>query len=137
MCYFLYGAINDGINHSDYEKIIKNTGYHFLRFGNVDSVNEGVANCDSSYRITFHHCDCDTAIGQKDTSKKELEALRALLLRLQDVRGMKYVLISKNWWKESNCRQETVHIQDVDILHFLANMEENCLYKLELYQKYY
>ena len=69
MCYFLYGAINDGINVDDYEKTIKDTEYHF-RFGNITSVNECVASCDNSYRITLNHCDCDTAIGQKHTNKK-------------------------------------------------------------------
>ena len=69
MCYFLYGAINDGINKDDYEKTVKDTEYHFS-FGNVHSVNECVASCDSSYRITLHHCDCDTAIGQNILTKK-------------------------------------------------------------------
>jgi hypothetical protein len=136
MCYFLYGAINEGINKDDYEKIAKNTEYHFS-FGDVESVNECVTNCDSSYRITLNHCDCDTAIGQKHTNKKELEELKDLLLNLQNVRGIKHILISKNWWEETNNKQETVHIQDIDILHFLANMEDNCLYKIELYKKYY
>ena len=136
MCYFLYGAINDVINADDYEKTMKDTEYRFS-FGNMEAVNGGVASCDSSYRITLNNCDCDTAIGQKHTSKKELEELKALLLNLQNVRGIRYVLISKNWWGETNDKQETVHIQDVDILHFLANMEDNCLYKIELYKKYY
>ena len=136
MCYFLYGAINDGINKDDYEKITKDAEYHF-NSGDVNSVNKCVAICGDSYRITLNHCDCDTAIGQKHTNKKELEELRDLLLNLQNVRGIKYVLISKNWWEETNNKQETVHIQDIDILHFLANMEDNCLYKLELYKKYY
>ncbi|MBR3778822.1 MAG: hypothetical protein IKL13_03740, partial [Clostridia bacterium] len=70
-------------------------------------------------------------------NKKGLEELKDLLLNLQNVRGIKYVLISKNWWKETNSKQETVHIQEMDILHFLANMEDNCLYKIELYKKYY
>ena len=136
MCYFLYGAINEGVNTDDCEKITKGTGYHFA-LGNVDSVNEGVANCDDTYRITGDHCDCDTAIGQKRIGKKELEKFRELLLDLQNVRGIKYLLISKNWWEETNSKQQTVHLQDIDILHFLANMEDNCLYKLELYKKYY
>ena len=136
MCYFLYGAINDGINVDDYEKTIKDTEYHFS-FGNITSVNECVASCDNSYRITLNHCDCDTAIGQKHTNKIELEDLKDLLLNLQNVRGIKHILISKNWWKETNNKQETVHIQDIDILYFLANMEDNCLYKIELYKKYY
>lgn len=136
MCYFLYGAINGGVNADDYEKTIKNTEYHF-NFGNIKSVNNCVASCGDSYRITFNYCDCDTAIGQKHTNKKELAELKELLLNLQNVRGIKYVLISKNWWEETNNRQETVHIQDIDLLYFLANMEDNCLYEIELYKKYY
>lgn len=136
MCYFLYGAINGEINTDDYEKTIRDTEYHF-NFGNIKSVNECVASCDSSYRITLNHCDCNTAIGQKHTKKKELEELKDLLLDLQKVRGIKYVLLSKNWWEETNNKQETVHIQDIDILYFLANIEDNCLYKIELYKKYY
>lgn len=136
MCYFLYGAINDGINQADYEKIAKDTEYHFS-CGNADAVNKCVESCGKSYRITLDYCDCHTPIGQKHTNKKGLEELKALLLNLQDVRGIKYVLISKNWWEETNTKQETVHIQDIDILRFLANMEDNCLYKLELYKKYY
>ncbi len=136
MCYFLYGAINDGINTDDYKKAIKGTEYHF-RAGNMEFVNKCVESCDSRYRITLKHCDCDTAIGQKHVNKKELEELKELLLNLQNVRGIKWVIISKNWWKEHNNKQETVHIQDVDILQFLANIEENCLYKIELYKKYY
>ena len=105
MCYFLYGAINEGVNTDDCEKITKGTGYHFA-LGNVDSVNEGVANCDDTYRITSNHCDCDTAIGQKAIGKKELEKFRELLLDLQNVRGIKYLLISKNWWEETNSKQQ-------------------------------
>lgn len=115
MCYFLYGAINDGINTDDYKKTIRDTEYHFS-FGDIRSVNECVASCDSRYRITLDHCDCDTAIGQKQTNKKGLEKLKDLLLDLQNVRGIKYVLMSKNWWKETNNKQETVHICLVAIL---------------------
>ena len=135
MCYFLYGAINDGINADDYKKAIKDSEYHFS-CGSISSVNECVAGCNDSHRITFNHCDCETAIGKKHINEKELEKLKGLLLDLQNVRGIKYVLISKNWWKETNKKQETVHIRDIDILHFLANIEENCLYKIELYKKY-
>ncbi len=136
MCYFLYGAVNDGINADDYNKVIKNTGFYF-RIGDTTAVNECVAGCDSSYRITRNHCDCHTAEGQKHTHKNELKELRELLLNLQNVRGIRYVLISKNWVNETNNKQETVHIQDIDVLCFFADMEDNCLYRIDLYKKYY
>ena len=118
MCYFLYGAINDGINSDDYNRQIKNCEYHF-NIGNIDAVNNCVKNCEEDYRITFNLCDCDTAIGQKHTNKAQLKTLEDLLHNLKNVRGIKHVLISKNWWKETNNKQETVHIDDIDILYFL------------------
>ncbi len=136
MCYFLYGAINDSVNKQEYEKVMKNSEFHF-NFGDITDVNACVKHCEEKYRITFHSCDCDTAIGQKHTNKKQLKSLQALLLSLKEVQGIKYLLLSKNWWKEKNTEQETVHIDDINILYFLANMEENCLYKIELYKKYY
>ncbi len=136
MCYFLYGAVNEGCNAEDYNKATKGAKYRF-HFGDVNAVNDGVKNCDERYRITFTPCDCDTAIGKKHTNKKQLKELQALLLDLRKVRDIRYLLISKNWWEEQNDRQETVHIDDIDILHFLANIEDNCLYKIELYKKYY
>lgn len=136
MCYFLYGAVNNGINDDDYKIAIKNSEYIF-NCGDINDVNDCVENCGVEYRITTNHCDCDTAIGQKHTNKEELKSLEKLLLNLKKVRGIKYILISKNWVEETNNKQETVHIDDIDILHFFANAEDNCLYKIELYKKYY
>ena len=136
MCYFLYGAVNSGVNVNDYQKVAGAAGYCF-NVGDVQDVNACVENCGDHYRINGNHCDCYTALGAGHTNKKELHELKDLLLRLKDVRGIKYVLISKNWWEETNEKQETVHINDIDILHFLANIENNCLYKIELYPKYY
>ncbi len=136
MCYFLYGAVNIGANADDCKKAMNDGEYRF-NIGDLASVNACVENCEEYYRITVGHCDCDSPIGKKDASAKELKKLKQLLLHLKDVRNIKYVLISKNWWKERNDKQETVHIEDIDVAHFLANMEDNCLYKIELYKKYY
>ncbi len=136
MCYFLYGAINSGINAEDYNKTIQNSEFRFAP-GTLKDVNACVENCGDSYRITLNHCDCDTAIGEKQTNQKQLKVLKELLISFKDIRGIKYILISKNWWQETNEKQETVHIDDIDVLYFLANMEDNCLYKIELFKKYY
>lgn len=135
MCYFLYGAVNNGINTADYTSATKDFEYHF-NCGDMEDVNDCVVKCGIDYRITDHYCDCDTAIGQKHTNKKQLKTFEELLLHLKEIRGIKYILISKNWWEETNNKQETVHIDDIDIVHFLANMENNCLYKIELYKRY-
>lgn len=136
MCYFLYGAINDGANTADVAKALTNSHYRFP-FGNAEAVNHCVETCGDNYRLTFRACDCDTAMGQGRTDSPQLKEFETLLHKLRDVRGIKHVFISKNWWKESNSRQETVHIDDIDLLSFLANMEESCLYKIQLYKRNY
>lgn len=135
MCYFLYGAVNEGVNAGDYERVMKNAAFHF-RTGKSWNVDACVAKCASDYRITDRQCDCDTAIGGKDSTKQELKDLEALLNSLRSVRGIKYILLSKNWWKETNQKQQTVHISDIDAKQFLAHAEDNCLYKIHLYTKY-
>ncbi|MBQ2758893.1 MAG: hypothetical protein IKJ88_05685 [Clostridia bacterium] len=136
MCYFLYGAVNREINERDYKNIIKNSKYHFVP-GDIADVNSCVANCAENYRITSNHCDCESAVGGKDIYNEELKNWEELLLKLKTAQGIKYVLLSKNWWKETNTKQETIHIDDVDIASFLADIENNCLYQIYLYPKYY
>lgn len=136
MCYFLHGAINEGVKASDYNNIMKNSQYHFT-VGTAENVNKSVKKQDALYRLTSSHCDCDTPIGKKDTEDVELEDFAKTLRKLKTVRGIKYILLSKNWWNQNNEKQKTVHIDDINLLRFLANIEDNCLYKIELYPKYY
>ncbi|MBE6767167.1 MAG: hypothetical protein IKL62_03955 [Clostridia bacterium] len=135
MCYFLYGALNEGINSEDYKAATENSKYHF-NLGREKDVNDAVRECDAGYRITVDHCDCENAIGAGDINRAELAAAADLLLSLKKVRGIKYVLLSKNWWEKENNEQKTVHIDDIDILSFLAELKENCLYKIELYPRF-
>ena len=136
MCYFLYGAINDGLNPADYTKVMQDSLYHF-RTGTAADVNAAVKKCDPEYRITFQHCDCDTPLGSGRTNTAKMKEFEELLLDLQTIRGIKHILVSKNWWEDVNTKTETVHIFDLDLPYFLANMQDNCLYKIELYPRYY
>ncbi|MBR2715329.1 MAG: hypothetical protein IKB73_03880 [Ruminococcus sp.] len=136
MCYFLYGAVNEGVNISDYNNAVMNSNFLF-KIGTADDVNSFVKNCGTDYRITSEHCDCHTSIGCNDANNKELENYKELLLKFRTIRGIKYVLLSKNWWKNTNSKHKAVHIDDIDISNFLSNIKEDCLYKLELYPRFF
>lgn len=136
MCYFLYGAVNKGVNENDLLNTTKNFNF-CLNIGDIRDVNLSVNNCTNDFRITTNYCDCNTAIGQNHSENAEIKELSSLLFNLKEVRGIKYALISKNWWKNRNKRQETIHIDDVDVPTFLAGVQDNCLYRIELYKKYY
>lgn len=136
MCYFLYGTVNDGINENDFNSKTENTDYHF-KIGKKDDLSKCIKECKADYRITYNHCDCDSPVGAKDTDNEELKELGKLLIDLKSVRGIKHIYISKNWIEETNTKEETVHIDDIDIVSFLADVEENCLYKIEMYSRYF
>lgn len=121
---------------SDYDKALKNSKYHF-NIGNKDDVNICVKNCGHEYRITSDICDCDNPIGAKKVGKKSLKDFEEVLLNLRSVRGIKYIYLSKNWAEETNEEEITVHLNDIEILPFFANIKENCLYRIDLYRKYY
>lgn len=136
MCYFLRGAINDGINTLDYEKVLNDMNLHFL-IGTDQDVNLSVRNEDGIYRITNEYCDCGTPVGCGHTNMKGLDSYIKDILRLRTVRGIKHIYICKNWTGEYNETKETVHIDDIDFPCFLANIQDNCLYKIHIYKKYY
>jgi hypothetical protein len=99
MCYFLYGAINDGINSIDYSRIDPNNHYHF-RIGSKIEVIKSINRCDSNFRITSCVCDCETSLGSHKTGEKDLSDLSKLINTLRDVRGIKHIYLSKNWFNE-------------------------------------
>ena len=135
MCYFLYGSINKEINRNDYKEAIQNSEYYF-NMGSKDDVNSCVQRDGFEYRITSNICDCDTPVGSKQINEG-LEELSKLLINLKAIRGIKYITISKNWVNETNEKEAIVHIEDINVTQYLANIEERTLYKIELYKKYY
>ena len=136
MCYYLYGSINKEVNREDYENVLKK-GYSFhFNIGSRHDVKMSVLNCESDYMISDSVCDCETAVGRKDPNNPELKELKDLLLDLRSVRDVQCVYLSKNWTGKINKKEKTVRIDDIDILEFLANVEDNCLYKIEMIRKY-
>lgn len=135
MCYFLYGAVNRGVNDYDYGKALNSSEYRFAK-GNSDDIIKSI-NIDESFRLTSGHCDCGCALSEKDPEKAEIKAFENLLFRFRDIRGIRYALLLKHWSAVTDIKQETVHIDDISLPRFLADMEENCLYKIELYPRYY
>ncbi|MFT3952069.1 MAG: hypothetical protein QM689_09055 [Oscillospiraceae bacterium] len=133
MCYFLYGGINDDVDASDYAAIMSGRNFKFAK-GDEDVVNRGVTACNPAYRITENYCDCETAIGEHNADSGEIRELAELIHALRKARWIKYVLLSKNWWENSNETVECVHIDEIDPAQYLADIADNCLYKIYLYQ---
>lgn len=135
MCYFLYGGINHGINIGDYKNTANQSPF-FFNEGLESDINGCIENCGSDYRITNSHCDCETALGSHNTNVYDLLVLSEYINQLREVRGIKHIFISKNWWKHKTIKEQTVHIDDIGIIQYLADIENDCLYKIQLFRKY-
>ncbi len=137
MCYIVHGAINDNINTRDLEHAICNSGYRF-KPATKHELKINIANKNCKYRITTRgQCDCDFPIGMHNKFAKELVELAELIYEFRDIRNVKHILISKTWISDGNKKEETIHIDDIDDLtSFFADMKEDCLYCIELYERY-
>ena len=130
MCMFLYGGINEDVNISDYVKE-KQSAYHF-KSGSVETIKRDLKARNYEYTITHDYCDCGTFIGQANADHKEVKELAEYIESLRDMRGIKWVCIAKKWWDDDIEENQTVHIDDVDLQHFLAHIKEKCLYKIRM-----
>ena len=141
MCYFLYGGINEGINIKDFKKI-QNDCFDF-HVTTKDEFEEAIYQDNHEYYMTHSMCDCGSPIGKgkENLNSEELKYIKELadyIYKFCDIRGVRYILISKSEaCDEIEKEEETVHIQDIDLISYLANIEENRIYKIQLFKRYY
>ena len=130
MCYILYGAIDKAIDYDDYESALKNSPYKFS-IGTKHDVKMCIINDSYEYRVTDWVCDCDFPVGKNDESAEQLVELANLIYELKNAKNSKCIYMSKSWAGKRNKAEKTVRINDMDIVSFLANMDLECLYKID------
>lgn len=135
MCYIAYSAVNPEINIADYEKLFRNSEYHF-RPGTRHDIKMAVAEESENFRLTHLCCDCDLPLCKGDTRAPELLELATQLEKLRTVRGIKCVYLCKTWTGKRNKKEETVHIEDLNLPEFLAGMSKQTLYRIDLYPRF-
>ena len=91
---------------------------------------------EADFRLTTRPCDCDFPLGAGKPEAEDLKELARLLRSLRSARNAKCVWLCKTWAGTRNKSEETLHIDDVDLPRFLAAAEADCLYRIDLYQRY-
>lgn len=134
MCYYLYGAVNKGVDRSDWEEVTSGKNYCF-NIGTKHDVKMSVQDVALDYRITSGMCDCETALGLGEKDHEEIAELASLLEEMRLIRDVECVYLCKTWQGKRNKKEETYHIEDIDLPAFLADMEENCLYRIDLFSR--
>ena len=133
MCYFLYGCINEKANSEDVAKI-QNGIFRFEK-GSRAELEAGINTCGNRFRLTGRTCDCGTGIGKNDADLPDIKELAAYIGQLKAVKNIQYICIAKNWWQEPVEKTESVHIDDIESIPFLAGLGERCLYTVRFYNR--
>jgi len=135
MCYFLYGGINEDANLGDLEKL---KGLYHFQPATATAFEIGVNNNNSQFYLNSDvYCDCGTPIGLHHPNKKGIKEYADGIKALRDVRSIKYIYIAKSWRENKIKSRQTVHIDDIDLPYFLAEVENDCLYEIQMFCKYY
>ena len=132
MCYMLYGAMDPSVHPGDYAKASQGSEYAFP-IGTKHDVKMAILKDSGNYRVTQWVCDCDFPAGKQDPTAKELHSLAKLITDLQVARNAKCLYLAKAWTGQACKFEERVHIKDLNLPAFLANLQERCLYRIDLY----
>ena len=135
MCYYAYSAVNPEINTADHERLLRGSSF-FFRPGTKHDIKMAVAKETDDYRLTDWYCDCDLGLCEGGAQVPELREIAECLRNLQKARNAKCVYLCKTWTGDRNKKEETVHIEDLDLTEFLASMKTETLYRIDLYERY-
>ena len=135
MCYFLYASLYGDIPASDYQSVQKRYPYK-ISPGTKHDLKLTVAAAEdcvqSDFRCTDWVCDCDSPVGQHDPDDPMIRSLGALISELAALPGAKQIHLCKTWAGRRNKREIRLKLSDTDLPEFLADLQENCLYSLDL-----
>ncbi|MBR1770974.1 MAG: hypothetical protein IJ747_02985 [Lachnospiraceae bacterium] len=135
MCYYLYGSLYGDVSEQEYEKVQSKYGYR-IPLGTKHDVKMAVkaaAECvQDDFRITDWICDCDSPVGAHDPSDPMIIELSSLITDLSALFGAKQINICKTWTGKQNKKEIKQKLQETDLPTFLADLQENYLYCLEI-----
>lgn len=135
MCYYLYGALNGNVTEADYASIAKKYDYK-ISIGTKHDVKNAVKAAAEEvlddFRITDWICDCDSPVGKHDPNDPMIRQLGNLMRDLSGISGAKQIILCKTWTGKQNKKEIQVHLKEIDPAAFLADVQENCLYNIEL-----
>ena len=135
MCYFLYGSLYGDVSIAEYESIQEKYDCK-ISIGTKHDVKKAVkaaVDCvQDDYRITDWCCDCDSPIGKHDPNDDMIVELSNLITELSMLPGAKQINICKTWVGKQNKNEFRLNLRDTELPSFLADLEGNTLYCLNV-----
>ena len=135
MCYFLYGSLYGDVSESEYVEVKNKYGLK-ISLGTKHDVKNAVKaaaeHVQNDYRITDWVCDCNSPVGRHDPSDPMILELCDLITDLSVLPGAEQINICKTWTGKLNKREIKMNLNETDLPAFLADLNENTLYCLDL-----
>ena len=135
MCYYLYGSLYGDVSELDYRKVQDKYCYR-IPLGTKHDVKIAVKAASvyvqDDYRITDWICDCDSPVGKHDPNDPMIIQLSSLITDLSALSGAKQIIMCKTWTGKQNKKEIKQKLEDTDLPAFLADLQENCLYCLDI-----
>lgn len=131
MCYYIYGALFGDVDENEYSAI-ENKYELKIRKGTKHSLKKSVQEVSEQYRVTNWCCDCDSALGGKDSETQEIKMYEAFLNDIKGLNGAKYIYLCKTWAGKTNKKEIQLKLNDINVGNTLAEFNENCLYTFEV-----
>lgn len=131
MCYILYGATDETVSFEDYSKALEKSKYK-LAIGTKHNVKMCIVNDLGDYSMTNRQCDCDFPTGKHDENATEIQELASLINELKNTKAVKHIYIALAWAGRKVKNEKSISINDISLSAFLANMEKDCLYTIDL-----
>lgn len=133
MCYFLYGALQGDVSEKEYQDIQNQYEYKIAR-GTKHDIKLAVKSDhgQDDFRITDWICDCESPVGKHEPNDPVILELSSLISDLAELPGANQINICKTWTGKTNKKEVNLKLKDLELPLFLADMDENCLYSIDL-----
>ena len=135
MCYYLYGSLYGGVSELDY-RMVQDKYCYKIPLGTKHDVKNAVKAASEyvqdEYRITDWMCDCDSPVGKHDPNAPMIIQLSSLITDLSALSGAKQIIMCKTWTGKQNKKEIKQKLEDTDLPTFLADLQENTLYCLDI-----
>ena len=135
MCYYLYGSLYGEISDEKYATVQNKYSIKIPRGTKHDvkiAVKAAAEFVRDDFRITNWPCDCDSPVGKHNPNDPMITDLGNLISELSLIPGAKQINICKTWTGKQNKKEIKLRLEDTNLPTFLADMQENTMYCLEL-----
>lgn len=141
MCYILFGNVNEEAYGNPFIDVCRKSGFnkHIIKLAQKDVRFRSPVKGGVWFHVTDNCCDCDTSVGSGDASQSGLIKFVSWVQELKKCKNIRALHIVKHWVGNDGPKElqkiSFINADEVDAV-FLANLEDETLYRIEYFKRY-